>query len=130
MQSRYGDVGRSGEDDQACVSPGEEVGLDTRDSAGIIVDSGSHHNQITGNDFSHGGDGVFIVDCLPPGSRVDAPHVLRHWDAATGQFRTLATLDMGRSGLIMGLSASPDGSSVLYSRYTVASDLMMVDNFR
>jgi hypothetical protein len=54
---------------------------------------------------------------------------LRDWDAATGQPRTIAPLDTA-SGMIMGLSASPDGRSLLYSRYTVASDLMMVENFR
>jgi hypothetical protein len=30
----------------------------------------------------------------------------------------------------MGLSISPDGRSLVYSRYTVSSDLMMVENFR
>jgi len=59
-----------------------------------------------------------------------AGQLIGHWDVETGQSRTLATLDMGRSGMILGLSASPDGRTVLYSRYTVTSDLMMIENFR
>jgi len=74
--------------------------------------------------------GIFLVDCPTAGSSGDTPHLLRHWNAATGQFRTVATLEMGPAGLILGLSASPDGRSLLYSRYTGASDLMMVENFR
>lgn len=38
-------------------------------------------------------------------------------------------LDAG-SGCIMGLSTTLDGSSVIYSRYTAAFDLMMIENFR
>ncbi len=40
--------------------PARWYGIDTKDSAGIIVDSGSSENQIIGNDFTYGGDGVFI----------------------------------------------------------------------
>jgi Tol biopolymer transport system component/DNA-binding winged helix-turn-helix (wHTH) protein len=74
--------------------------------------------------------GVFVVDCLPLGSRPDALHVLRHWNAATRESRIVATLDMGRLGGILGLSASPDGRNLIYARSAKASDLMMVENFR
>jgi Tol biopolymer transport system component/DNA-binding winged helix-turn-helix (wHTH) protein len=80
--------------------------------------------------YAVGPQGIFLVDCPAPGNGADAPEVLRHWDATTGQFRTVATLDMGRSGLILGLSASADGGRLIYSRYTPASDLMMIENFR
>jgi parallel beta-helix repeat protein len=40
--------------------PDAWYGIDTRDSAGVIVDAGSSGNRITGNDFRYGGDGVFI----------------------------------------------------------------------
>jgi hypothetical protein len=31
---------------------------------------------------------------------------------------------------MLGLSVSPDGRSVLYTNGTLASDLMMIENFR
>ena len=40
--------------------PSNWYGVDTKDSAGIIVDSGSSQNRILNNDFTYGGDGVFI----------------------------------------------------------------------
>jgi len=40
--------------------PDSWYGVDTRDSAGIIVDAGSSGNRIVDNDFTYGGDGVFI----------------------------------------------------------------------
>ena len=37
--------------------------------------------------------GLFHVDCNPPGSRNASQHLLRYWDAATGQDRPVATFD-------------------------------------
>ncbi len=34
--------------------------VDTKDSAGIILDYGSSHNKVIDNDFSFGGDGIFV----------------------------------------------------------------------
>jgi parallel beta-helix repeat protein len=40
--------------------PNRWYGVDTKDSAGIIVDAESSRNQILGNNLTYGGDGVFI----------------------------------------------------------------------
>ena len=45
------------------IRPGE---VHARDSAGVLVESGSDHNRFAGNDVRYGGDGVFI-------------RVLNHW---------------------------------------------------
>ena len=34
--------------------------VDTKDSAGIILDAGSSENEVIGNDTTYGGDGIFI----------------------------------------------------------------------
>lgn len=39
------------------IRPGE---VHARDSAGLLMESGSCHNRIIGNDCTHGGDGIFI----------------------------------------------------------------------
>jgi Tol biopolymer transport system component len=73
--------------------------------------------------------GIFHIDCPTRQTAVRTPRALHYWDAATRQDREIGTLDAG-DGDILGLSASPDGRSVIYSRYTAAFDLMMVENFR
>jgi Tol biopolymer transport system component len=71
--------------------------------------------------------GLFHVDCNPPGSRNASQHLLRYWDAATGQDRPVATFDADWTA---GLSASPDGQSVIYGRGINGWDLIMIENFR
>jgi len=39
------------------IDPGE---VHARDSTGVLVESGSNDNRFTGNDCTHGGDGIFI----------------------------------------------------------------------
>jgi hypothetical protein len=39
------------------IDPGE---VHARDSAGVLIESGSDHNRFVGNDVTHGGDGIFI----------------------------------------------------------------------
>ncbi len=39
------------------IDPGE---VHARDSAGVLIESGSNDNRFTGNDCTHGGDGIFI----------------------------------------------------------------------
>jgi eukaryotic-like serine/threonine-protein kinase len=76
-------------------------------------------------DYAVGPQGVFYVDCGtadPAASR----RLLRHWDAATGRDREVATLDFGPDGL----TASPDGASLLYSLVRRTSDLVMIEDFR
>jgi len=75
--------------------------------------------------YAVGPDGVFHVDCQAPGAPLQ--RVLRHWDAATGQDQAVGTFE---SDWIGGLSASPDGRSVIYGRTTPTQDLMMIENFR
>ena len=55
--------------------------------------------------------GIFHVDCTAPDAPVPAQRILRYWDAATGQDRPVATFE---ASSIVGLSASPDGQSILY----------------
>jgi parallel beta-helix repeat protein len=40
--------------------PGNWWGVDTRDSAGIVLDAGSSGNTIQNNDAEYGGDGIFL----------------------------------------------------------------------
>ncbi|HPD13642.1 MAG TPA: right-handed parallel beta-helix repeat-containing protein [Planctomycetota bacterium] len=39
------------------IDPGE---VHARDSAGVLLESGSDHNHFVGNDVTHGGDGIFL----------------------------------------------------------------------
>jgi Tol biopolymer transport system component len=77
--------------------------------------------------YAVGPQGVFHVDCNPPGAPSAPRRVLRFWDAATSQDRPVATIE---GGWVAGVSASPDGRSVLWGRSMLASDLMMIENFR
>ncbi len=68
--------------------------------------------------------GVLHVACTNLGP---TRHALSYWDATSGKDRTVATLE---GDFLMGLSASPDGQSIVYSRATSSSDLIMIENFR
>jgi hypothetical protein len=66
--------------------------------------------------------GIYYID-RPSG---EAP--LQYFDFATRRSRTVAR-NLGNVGL--GLTASPDGRTILYSRIdSSVDDLMMVENFR
>jgi hypothetical protein len=52
---------------------------------------------------------------------------LRYLDLATGKDEPLATVEGYWLG---GVSVSPDGKTILYSRAVASSNLMMIDNFR
>ena len=53
---------------------------------------------------------------------------LRFYDLATGKSTTI-TRNLGEVG--QGLTASPDGSTILYTRFDAPiNDLMLVENFR
>lgn len=80
--------------------------------------------------YAVGRKGVFHVDCQSAEDRAASRRRLRHWDAATGHDREVATLDFGPDETIFGLSASPDGASLLYGYFAGTSDLMMIENFR
>lgn len=79
--------------------------------------------------YAVGPQGVFYVDCGTVKDPAASRHHLRRWDAATGGDRDVAILDFGPDG-ITGLSASPDGASLLYSLGTGRFDVMMIENFR
>ena len=75
-----------------------------------------------------GPEGVFYLECQPPTAKDRSRRALRHWDARTATERLVATLETGNwAG---GLSASPDGRSILYTRMTSSEDLMMIEDFR
>ncbi|HUL79895.1 MAG TPA: protein kinase [Vicinamibacteria bacterium] len=80
--------------------------------------------------YAVGPKGVFHVDCQSAEDRAASRRRLRHWDAAAGPDREAATLDSGPDEKIFGLSASPDGASLLYGYFASTSDLMMIENFR
>jgi Tol biopolymer transport system component len=82
---------------------------------------------VDGWNYAVGPQGVFHVDCTPPGAPNASQRGLRLWDAATGQDRPVATIE---GAWVAGVSASPDGRTVLWGRSTLASDLMMIENFR
>ena len=79
--------------------------------------------------YAVGAAGIFHIDCPTAETRRGTSRALRFWDAATGQDREVATIDAG-NGLILGMSVSPDGRSLAYSRHLKAFDLMMIENFR
>ncbi|HUL79248.1 MAG TPA: hypothetical protein VL691_18430, partial [Vicinamibacteria bacterium] len=79
--------------------------------------------------YAVGPKGAFHVDCQSAEDRAASRRRLRHWDEATGRDREVADLG-SEGGLVMGLSASPDGVSLLYSPVRSTSDLMMIENFR
>jgi WD40 repeat protein len=73
--------------------------------------------------------GVFHVDCRMPGVPDGALRVLRHWEAATGKDHEVTRVDCGLPPNL-GLSASPDGRHLVFTRLESASNLMMIENFR
>jgi Tol biopolymer transport system component len=78
--------------------------------------------------YAVGPEGVFHVDCGGPDSPPTSRRVLRHWNAATGEDRPVATFE---ADYVAGLSASPDGRTILYGQSPWgAGDLMMIENFR
>jgi len=81
---------------------------------------------VDAQNYAVGPQGVLHVDCTPPGVPSASQRTLRHWEAATGHDRLVATIE---GAWVAGVTASPDGS-VLWGRSTMASDLMMIENFR
>jgi Tol biopolymer transport system component/tRNA A-37 threonylcarbamoyl transferase component Bud32 len=78
--------------------------------------------------YAVGPEGVFHVDCGGPDAPPTSQRVLRLWSAATGEDRPVATFE---ADYIAGLSASPDGRTILYGRSPWGmGDLMMIENFR
>jgi serine/threonine protein kinase/Tol biopolymer transport system component len=72
--------------------------------------------------FWPAGDGVYYIDRLGRETR------LRYLHAATGESSTVAT-NLGE--VTAGLTASPDGKTVLFTRLDAyEEDLMLVENFR
>jgi Tol biopolymer transport system component len=91
--------------------------------------AGGKEHTISGcvSDYAVAPRGIFYVECATPGAPASGQENLRYWDAATGRDRPVATLDADWIG---GLSASPDGQSILYARSHLTSDLMSIENFR
>jgi Tol biopolymer transport system component len=76
--------------------------------------------------FDVGPLGVYHLDCAPGQS--EAP--LRLFDPLTGQDRLVGKLETGH-GLFLGLTVSPDGRAVLFTKWVAeGADLMMIENFR
>jgi hypothetical protein len=79
--------------------------------------------------YTVGPEGVLHLDCRTPTTEDPSRRTLRLWEASTGRDRAIATLDIGE-GDILGLSVSPDGRTILYTRGSATADLLMIENFR
>jgi len=67
------------------------------------------------------------VDCRPPEDPFVPTHTVRLWDAATEKARPVATIE---ANWLAGLSASPDGQTIVWGRSVFTTDLLMVEKFR
>jgi len=79
--------------------------------------------------YAVGPRGIYHLVCNPPGTPTSTRRELRLWEARTGQDQLLTTLDTGPFEPF-GLSVSPDGQDVLFTRGVLNRDLMMIENFR
>jgi serine/threonine protein kinase/Tol biopolymer transport system component len=79
--------------------------------------------------YAVGPRGAFHVDCRTSEGPAASHRALRHWDAATGRDR-IASPDFEPDRDIAGISASPDGATLIYAPAVIRSDLMMIENFR
>ena len=88
-------------------------------------------DDVAGSNFAIVDGGIYYIDRGAPGSTTDrqpAEARLEYFDLATRTSRTVAR-NLGTIGL--GLGASPDGRTILYSRLdSSVDDLMLVENFR
>jgi Tol biopolymer transport system component len=75
--------------------------------------------------FAVGPRGVYHLGCTADPRAVP----LYLLDPATGHDHLLGKLERLASGL-MGLSVSPDGKTILYTKGSEATNLMMIENFR
>jgi serine/threonine protein kinase/Tol biopolymer transport system component len=71
--------------------------------------------------------GLYYLDCSTQDGTTASRWILRYRDSATEQERPAAALEADWIG---GLSASPDGRSLVYGRTVWTSELMMIENFR
>jgi dipeptidyl aminopeptidase/acylaminoacyl peptidase len=70
--------------------------------------------------------GVYHLECAPGQPETS----LRLFDPLTGQDRLLGKLETGH-GLFLGMAVSPDGRTVLFTKWVAeGADLMMIENFR
>lgn len=67
------------------------------------------------------------MHCGTPEATASRLPVLRYSDAATGEDRVIATLDVPD---VNNVSVSPDGKTILYDGMQAAQDLFMIENFR
>ena len=58
LQSSHNEV--SDNRAEHCIRYTDRFWCDTADSAGILLEDGSNHNRVTGNNLRYGGDGFFI----------------------------------------------------------------------
>ena len=83
---------------------------------------------VDGGNYAVGPQGIFYMECASPQGPTGSRNVLRLWDAATGQDRSVASIE---STFVAGLSVSPDGRTILYGHSSWGTaDLMMIENFR
>jgi Tol biopolymer transport system component len=73
--------------------------------------------------------GIYYIDRPPGKTSADGPGEarLQYFDFATHRSTTVA-VNLGN--VSAGLTASPDGRTILYSRLDASDDLMIVENFR
>jgi eukaryotic-like serine/threonine-protein kinase len=117
----------------ACESAdGKSVVYQTKDADSplmVMAFAGGQPQQLVAcvksTAFGIGSNGVYYVPCDPS---PDPPLHVR--DLKTGRDQRLGTLD-GLKSRPMGLSVSPDGKSIIYTkRVLTRADLMLIENFK
>ena len=71
--------------------------------------------------------GIYYHDCGSVDLGASPNRQLRFWDQATAKSRVAGTM---AADWIGGLTASPDGQTVLYGHGTSTADLLMIERFR
>ncbi len=77
-----------------------------------------------------GPQGLFHVGCIAVKDQAVDRRTVWLLDATTGRDREVATIELPPGTDLLGLSATPDGSSFVYATGGFTTTVMMIENFR